>query len=115
MSDDNFKLEGRQVRITWMALPYKATQNESTIFRGAVTHEDGKGIWIYGSFFVEKAETLSVREAPKHKDEIDRFYFAPWSSIDVVQIIEEGTKDHEIHKIVLSRRQNSGKDKTANL
>lgn len=113
MSDDNFKLTGRQVRITWMALPYKAALNESTIFRGAVTHEDDNGIWIYGSFYVERAETLSVREVAKHKDETDRFYFAPWTSIDVVQIIEEGTKDYEIHQIIMSRRQNSGKDKTA--
>jgi hypothetical protein len=107
---DTFKLAGHSVRITWTTLAAKNPHNEQTLFRGEVSHQEEKGLWLWGSFFVEKAETLTVREVPRDKDAEDKLYFAPWSSIEVVEIIPEGTKAHEIHQLILSRRDNRPKE-----
>ncbi len=107
---ERFKLVGHQVRVTWINLPGRSPHNEQTLFRGEVSHEDDKGLWLWGSFFIEKAETLSVREVPRERDDEDRLYFAPWSSIEVVQIIAEDSKDFETHKLILSRRRDYAKD-----
>jgi hypothetical protein len=107
---ENFKLAGHQVRVTWISLPGRSPHNEQTLFRGEVAHEDERGLWLWGSFFVEKAETMSVREVPRDRDDEDRLYFAPCSSIEAVQIIAEDSKDFETHKLILARRQSGAKD-----
>jgi hypothetical protein len=108
---EDYKLVGRHVRVTWKTLPARTPHNEQTIFRGEVTHQENSGLWIWGDFFIEKAETMSVREVPRDKDSEDRLYFAPWGSIDVVQVIDEKTRDFEIHQVVISRRDEVSKNK----
>src|ERR1041385_9024893 len=99
---ENYKLVGRHVRITWIGLPGRSPHNEQTLFRGEVAHENANGLWLWGSFFIEKAETMSVREIPRNKDDEDRLYFAPWSSIEMVHVIDESSKDFETHQLILS-------------
>ncbi len=104
MRMESFNLAGHHVRITWNLLPTRTPHNEQTIFRGEVSHRDETGLWLLGSFFIEKAETLTVREVPRDKEPESRLYFAPWSSMEVIQIIEEGSKDFEVHQRVMARR-----------
>lgn len=106
---ENFKLAGHAVRIGWNHEPGRSFHNEHIVFRGVVSHQEEAGLWLYGSFFVEKAETISVREIPLAGEGEDRFFFAPWPSMDVLQIIPEDSKDFEVHRLILTRRDSRTK------
>ena len=101
MSD--YQLDGHHVRVVWREARPGGGRAETTIFRGQALHEDEIGLWLWGRFFMEKADTRSVREVPKEKDVDLRMYFVPWTSIDSVEIIGENTKQFEIHQLVLNR------------
>ncbi|HUO58621.1 MAG TPA: hypothetical protein VMV05_10645 [bacterium] len=108
MRMESYNLTGHAVRITWNTLASKTPHNEQTIFRGEVAHKDDTGLWLFGRFFTEKAETLSVREIPRDKNPENQLFFAPWTSIEAIQIIEEDSREFEIHQLVLSRQLESG-------
>lgn len=97
-------LVGRHVKIFWPDASRVGGKLEALLFRGRVFHQDREGIWLEGRFFVEKADTLSVRAFPKEKEPDDRAFFVPWSSVGVVELIREGTKEFEIHQLVRARR-----------
>ncbi len=102
---DQYQLAGHHVRILWKDSLSKTTnKSENTIFRGQVYQKDESGLWIWGRFFLEKVDTISLRELPKDKEGENKLYFAPWTSIESVQVILEGTRDHEIHLLILSRK-----------
>jgi hypothetical protein len=108
---EEYRLAGHHVRIVWKELaPKTSNKPEQTVFRGQVSHQDISGLWLWGNFFVEKVDTISVREMPKDKEAEARLYFAPWSSIEVVQIVLENTRDFDVHKLVLSRRGDNPKE-----
>jgi hypothetical protein len=58
---------------------------------------------------MEKVDTISLRELPRDKEIENKLYFAPWTSIENVQVILEGTREHEIHQLILSRRNDAQK------
>ena len=102
---DEYKLVGHHVRIIWRDItPKLSNQVGGTIFRGQVAARDDQGIWLWGRFFTEKADTRSIREMPREKDGEARMYYGPWFSIDSIQIIPEGSKDYEIHQTILTRK-----------
>ena len=84
-----YHLVGHHVRVVWKDVRPGGGKAETTIFRGQALHKDDTGLWLWGRFFLEKADTLSIREFPKEKDTDLRMYFAPWTSIDSVEIIGE--------------------------
>jgi hypothetical protein len=93
------------VRITWKdSNPKPSNQAGATIFRGQVVHVDYQGLWLEGRFFVEKADTQTLREIPRDKEEEPRLYYGPWTSLDEILIIPEGSKDFEVHQVVLARK-----------
>lgn len=107
---EEYQLAGHHVRILWKDSNPKATnKSENTIFRGQVSQKDESGLWIWGRFFLEKVDTLSLRELPRDKEAENKLYFAPWGSIESVQVILEGTRDHEIHQLILSRKNEPNK------
>jgi hypothetical protein len=102
---ENYQLEGHYVRIVWRDFASKfSNQVGANIFRGQVAHQDAQGLWLWGRFFYEKTDTRSVREQPREKDGETKMYYAPWMSIDAVQIISEGSRDYEVHQLVMSRK-----------
>jgi hypothetical protein len=102
---DNYQLVGHHVRIIWRDItPKPSNQVGGTIFRGQVASADANGLWLWGRFFIEKADTRSVREMPREKDGEIRMYYGPWLSIDSIQIIPENTKEFEIHQTILTRK-----------
>ena len=109
MRMESYNLAGHPVRITWKTLSAKTPHNEQAIFRGEVAHRDEAGLWLRGSFFIEKAETLTVREVPRDKNPESQLFFAPWSSIEVIQIIDEDSKEFEIHQLIMARREETMK------
>jgi hypothetical protein len=98
-----YHLVGHHVRVVWKDARPGGGKAETTIFRGQALHKDDTGLWLWGRFFLEKADTLSIREFPKEKDTDLRMYFAPWTSIDSIEIIGEKTKQFEVHQLVLNR------------
>jgi hypothetical protein len=112
MRMEDYNLTGQHVRIVWNVHTSFGPHNGQTIFRGNVYQRDEMGLWVWGSFFVERADTISVREVPRDKNPESRLYYAPWSSIEVVQIVEEGTKEFEVHELILSRRAEAAKSLT---
>ena len=100
----DYELVGQQVRVVWKEEGLGAGRAEITIFRGQVLKEADKGLWLWGRLFWERAEMPSRREYPKDKDPEMRIYFAPWTSISSIEIIEAGTKQFEIHQMVLNRK-----------
>jgi hypothetical protein len=107
---DEYQLAGHHVRILWKDSPTKSNnKSENTIFRGQVYQKDESGLWLWGRFFLEKVDTISLREIPRDKEGENKLYFAPWTSIESVQVILEGTRDHEIHLLILSRRSEAMK------
>jgi hypothetical protein len=102
---EKYQLEGHYVRIVWRDFTSKlSNQVGGIIFRGQVAHQDTHGLWVWGRFFFEKADTRSIREIPKEKDGESKMYYGPWLSIDSVQIIQENTKDYETHQLVMTRK-----------
>jgi hypothetical protein len=102
---ENYQLEGHHVRIVWREFTARlSNQVGSTIFRGQVAHQDAQGLWLWGRFFLEKADTRSVREMPREKEGETKMFYAPWLSIDAIQIIPEDSKDYEVHQLVLTRK-----------
>ena len=58
-----------------------------------------------GSFFPgESGYDFTEGTSPKDKEIENKLYFAPWTSIESVQVILEGTREHEIHLLILSRK-----------
>jgi hypothetical protein len=98
-----YHLVGHHVRVFWKDSHPGGGKAETTIFCGQALHKDEIGLWLWGRFFLEKADTLSVREFPKEKDTDMKMYFVPWTSIDTVEIIGEKTKQFEVHQLVMSR------------
>ena len=102
---DNYKLAGHHVRILWREFTSRiSNQVGSTLFRGQVAHQDDQGLWLWGRFFYEKADTRSIRELPREKDGEMKMYYAPWFSLESIQIIQEDSKEFEIHQLVLTRK-----------
>jgi len=102
---ENYQLEGHYVRIIWRDFTSKmSNQVGATVFRGQVAHQDTHGLWLWGRFFFEKADTRSIREQPREKDGESKMYFGPWLSIDSIQIVPENSKDYEIHQTVMTRK-----------
>jgi len=102
---DPLELDGKHVKIQWRdSNPKVGNKPEMTTLRGEVIQKDLGGLWVRGRFFVEKADTMSVREMPKEKESVDKQYFVPWHSVDVIEIVEEGSKEFEIHQLVRSRK-----------
>ena len=107
---EEYQLAGHHVRILWKdSSPKTGNKTENTIFRGQVSQKDDTGLWLWGKFFVEKVDTQSLREFPRDKDAENKLFFAPWSSIESVQVILEGTRDHEVHQLILSRKNETMK------
>jgi len=107
---EEYQLAGHHVRILWRDFnPKVGNKSESTIFRGQVSQKDDTGLWLWGRFFLEKVDTQSLREMPRDKEHENKLYFAPWTSIESVQVILEGTRDHEIHQLILSRKNEPNK------
>jgi hypothetical protein len=98
-----YHLVGHHVRVVWKNSRAGAGKAETSIFRGQALQKDETGIWLWGRFFLEKADTLSVRENPMDKDSDPRLFFAPWSSIDSIEIIAEKTKQFETHQLIMNR------------
>jgi len=102
---EEYQLAGHHVRILWNdSCPKSGNKTENTIFRGQVSQMDPSGLWLWGRFFLEKVDTQSLREMPKDKETENKLFFAPWTSIVSVQVILEGTRDHEVHQLILSRK-----------
>ncbi len=105
---EQYQLAGHHVRILWKDSAGKSgNKSENTIFRGQVSQKDDSGLWLWGRFFLEKVDTISLRELPRDKETENKLFFAPWTSIETVQVILEGTRDHEVHQLILSRRNES--------
>ncbi len=105
MSD--YQLVGHHVRVIWKEARPGGGKAETPIFRGQVLQRDETGLWLWGRFFTEKADTISLREVPREKDTDHRLYFAPWTSIDSVEIMVENTKQFETHQLVMTRTTNA--------
>lgn len=102
---ENYQLAGQHVRIVWREFTSRlSNQIGGTIFRGQVAHQDAQGLWLWGRFFFEKADTRSVREQPREKDGESKMYYGPWLSMDSIQIISEDSKDFEVHQLVMTRK-----------
>ncbi len=104
----NYQLMGQHVRVVWREfVPRMSNQVGATIFRGQVAQVDEQGLWLWGRFFNEKADTRSIREQPKEKDGEMKMFFGPWLSIESVQIVPEDSKDYEVHQLVISRKNDA--------
>lgn len=97
---ESYQLTGQHVRLSWRE---NKERPETTILRGQVLQEDDRGLWIWGRFFLERMDTRSLREVPRDRENEFKLFFIPWGSIEVAQIIQEKTRDYEVHQLILNR------------
>lgn len=106
---DEYRLPGQHIRVLWRDLkPKPEGKPENTILRGQVLAENEHGLWVWGRFFLERMDTMSLREIPRENENEFKMYFCPWGSVDVIQIIQPNTRDSEVHNLILNRTSEEG-------